>query len=111
MARFETVECMWNYVVSEVGKQKLEFEGRRIYAEGRRGCKTGAHSRKTVHLLIKHGGGDGEAMKKDLDISCRQGTVWKGDTQLADWNKKEQKRILMGEAAKFTTKFGNMMEE
>ena len=64
-----------------------------------------------MHLLIKHGGGDGEAIKKDLDISYWLGYVWKGDTQPADWKKKEQKMTLMREAAKFTTEFDSMMEE
>ena len=65
--------------------------------------------RKSIHLLIKHGGGDGETIKKGLDISYRQGSIWKGDSQLADWNQKELKMTLMGEAAGYTSEFEALM--
>ena len=114
MARFETLDGMWEYMVSEVGKQKLEFQDRRIYIDipkDGEDAKRERAVRKTVHLIIKHGGGDGEAIKKDMDISYQQGYVWKGDTQLAEWNKKEQTMTLMNMAADYTTEFATLMKE
>ena len=46
-----------------------------------------------------------------MDISYRQGDVWKAHTQLAEWNKKEQIMEFIGEEANFTTEFNAMMEE
>ena len=111
MARFETPDIVWEYIVSDAGKQKLEFQGRRIYADKGEDAKRERAVRKTVYLLIKHGGGDGEAIKKDLDISYRIGEIWRGDTQLAERNEKDQKMRLMGVAANFTTEVNTMMEE
>ena len=72
---------------SDVGKQRLELRERRTFADTPKGgedAKRERAVRKTIQLLIKHGGGDGDAVKKESDISYRQGSVWKGETQLAE---------------------------
>jgi hypothetical protein len=114
MARFKTADDMWQYLTSDSGRHKHEFRGRRIYADVHKvgdDAKRDRAVRKAVHLIIKHGGGDGDAIKKGLDISYPQGYVWKGDMQLADWNKKEQKMTLMGDAADYTSEFERLMAE
>ena len=114
MARFETEDAMWQYMKSDVGKQRLEFRERRIYTDTPKGgedAKQERAVRKTIQLFIKHGGGDADAVKKELDISYRQGSVWKGETQLAEWSWKAQEMTLMGEAANFTIVFNALMKE
>ena len=112
MARFKTIEDMWKFITDD-GNQH-ECEGRRIYVDvpktgevAKRECAV----RKVVHLIIKKGGGDGETIKKGLDISYQSGYIWKGDTQLAEWDWKEQKMTLMGEVAEYTTEFNALMAE
>ena len=114
MARFETLDGMWQYMGSEAGRQKHKFQGRRIYTDiPKEGddAKRERAVRKTVHLIIKHSGWDGEEIKKGLDISYRQGYVWKGDAQLADWDKKERKMTLMGEAAGYAAELKTLIAE
>jgi hypothetical protein len=112
MARFQTTDDMWQYMTSDCGRLKLQFQGRRIYVDIHKEGEDAQRERavrKSVHLLIKHGGGDGETIKKGLDISYRQGSIWKGDSQLADWNQKELKMTLMDEAAGYTSEFEALM--
>ena len=67
--------------------------------------------RKIVRLLIEHNGGNGEQVKKELDISYRTGYVWKGDEMLADCDEKAQNMNLAGEAANYAAEFHEMMKE
>ena len=62
-----------------------------------------------MHLIIKKGGGDGETLKKGLDFSYQSGYIWKGGTQLAEWDWKEQKMTLMGEVVEYITEFNALM--
>ena len=97
MARFKTTEAMREYMTSNAGKHKHEFRSRRIYidiAKEGEDAKRERAVQKAVHLMIKHGGGNAEAVKKELDISYKQGDIWKGDVQLADWDKKKQNMTL-----------------
>ena len=101
-------------MVSIVGKLNHEFQGRRIYTDIQNEGDDAKRERavpKTVHLIIKHSGRNGEEIKTGLDISYRQGYVWKGDAQLADWDKKERKMTLMGEAAGHAAELETLIAE
>lgn len=82
MAHFKTTDDMWEYMTGRAWNHTHEFRGHRIYddaanegedAQGERAM------RKTLHLIIEHGGEDGETIKMGLGISYRQGYIWKGE--------------------------------
>ena len=115
MARFRTMDAMWAFMAENVGKHKHEFEGNRIYVDvvdkNQKDWKREKAVRKIVRLIIEHNGGNGEQVKKELDISYRKGHVWKGDTQLAEWDKEEEKMKLMNEAMNYSSEFSALMKE
>ncbi|CAK0835085.1 unnamed protein product, partial [Prorocentrum cordatum] len=91
-ARFKTADAMWKYVSAKAGKNKHEFQGKlREKAV-----------RKVVRTIVESNGGDGDAIKQDVDTNYKKGLVWWKDKRAAVWG--DGRMTLLGEAAAYKEK-------
>ena len=120
-AKFTTEDALWKYTVDSKDSEVHEFQGRRIYSRAGNigGDPSDANKekavRKVVRLLIERAGGDGAAVKKKIDAKYAWGGVWfLGDdskwTKVAQWNAKDDKMTMLGEAAVMQATLDKMLE-
>ena len=80
MVRFETVDTMWEYLVSGDGKQKLDFQSRRIYTDTPKEGEDAKRERavwKVVRLLINHGAAMAMQSKRTWTLATGKATCGK----------------------------------
>ena len=107
-ARFASEACMWKYMTERAGKHQHDYKAGKVYcnvdgpAESSDAERERA-VRKVVRVIIESNGGDGQAVKKDIETNYKREIVWWKDQRAAEW--KEGRMVLMGAAAGYLEAF------
>jgi len=101
---------------TNAGGHTHEFQGTRIYCNPDSAAKDPDGDdamreravRKLVRAIIETKGGDGQAVKKDMDANYRKGVVWWQEVRIAECSKTDRKLSFVGGHADFQTAYDKL---
>jgi hypothetical protein len=114
-ARFKSEAAMWDYMTAQAGAHKHEYEGSTIYCNvdtwsqdptSEKAMKERA-VRKLVRAIIETQGGNGKAVKANIDTNYNRGIVWWMDERIAEW--KDDRMQFKDAGAQFRSAFDQLM--
>ncbi|CAK0870302.1 unnamed protein product [Prorocentrum cordatum] len=80
------------------------------YTKWMDGAEAAMGDEKAEQVAEETGGKDPQHVKKLIDTHYRKGIVWFKDTRVAEWDDKEKKMILIGDAQTFQGKLDELMK-
>ena len=112
-ARFKSIDKMWSFLKQRAGKNQYDFHGTTIYCnvDGPVDADSAAREkavRKVVRAIIESNGGDGAAIKQEMEFSYKRGIVWWREERVAEWKDGHMK--LKGAAEQYAEAFKTLMQ-
>ena len=118
-ARFVSKESMWKYMGVNAGSHTHDFKQTKVYCnpdssavdKTSEPAKRERAVRKLVRAIIESKGGNGKAVKANIDKDYKNGVVWWQEQRVGEWDRKDCKMIFLGDGLAWEEAYKKLLNE